>query len=463
MKRIFIIILFFLVAFFVSTAQALTQNFSYDLGSGNVGTCTISVVRVSGGWNFTLNQVNAVVVSTSFQIGWHHRLGFATFSSPGQVIFWSDAQQANTVVDLWGMWRAGASQPTSVKTLDLTNLSQPQTITITPPTITVNEGESVNFIVSGAHTPLILSTPQGGYGNPPTLTFEGYTYGQFETDNNREFNITVYAQASDDYAQSNTVTGKVIVMRSLRVTKWLPANKLTSAVIYRAYQGGVVIATHTQVPGAPDYLWTITTTSNAPVTFDMTLTNVKDGGGTYITEPGTNTTIPDPSPSTPTLNPSTPSTNPTPQTPALPVPGQNTPVVWNPGNGGPEDLLTNQVYREGVERLMQTQLPPVPDQSAEIEQAVTAGSATSLLNDAQDIRDNLEAQHEALSQKKPLIPTVAGSDFVYVLPMGVIASDLTIDLSFLSTPISLMRLVIKLAFLAFMWFLYMRTLRASQV
>jgi len=338
-----------------------------------------------------------------------------------------------------------------------------QTITISPASITVAEGQSVNFVVTGHSTPLVISSVTGGFGTPASLVFGGSTFTEFETGSSKSFTVSAYAQADSTHNASNTVVGTVTVTRSLKVKKWLPANNTKATIVYTARQGAVIVGTHTMAPGAVDYLWTINTLTTETVSIEMTLTGVKEDGVTHVTDPSSTTTIPDPSVYTPTTNPVVPGTNPNPSTPSQPPPGTKIPQIWSPGNGGVDDLLTNQVYREGIDRLTDTTLPEVPDQSEAVEAAVTAGDAATMLNDAQDVRDNLNDQQAALQSIKPLLPSVSGQAYVYQLPIAAIDYTLTVDLSQFSGPISLMRLVVKLLFLGFMWFVYMRTLRSSQV
>ncbi|MFA6961260.1 MAG: hypothetical protein WC205_10960 [Opitutaceae bacterium] len=135
----------------------------------------------------------------------------------------------------------------------------PQTIVVTPTTAALKKGGTLSFTVTGHHTGLVYSLPDVTI-NPPNW--------QRVFDQVGIQPLSIYAEAADGYAKSNTVTIMVTVTGYKIVLK-LPANPSENMIVYDVTQKGVVIFSTNQLARAAE----ITRTFEVPDSDVCTVTS----------------------------------------------------------------------------------------------------------------------------------------------------------------------------------------------
>ena len=96
-----------------------------------------------------------------------------------------------------------SAAPSVARTFDVISASQP-TVTLSPSTVTVNFGEAVTFTASGGVTSYVWGGSASGSEATQSVTFNSVG----------TFNVTIYAKAGGNYAQSNTATATITVRDS---------------------------------------------------------------------------------------------------------------------------------------------------------------------------------------------------------------------------------------------------------
>jgi hypothetical protein len=119
--------------------------------------------------------------------------GVATFTGTGSVTI--TAVQAGD-----GTYSAA---PSVVRTFNVGSASQP-TVTLSPSTVTINVGEAVAFTASSGLTSYVWGGSASGSEATQSVTFNSVGI----------FNVTVYAKAEGNFAQSNTATATITVRDS---------------------------------------------------------------------------------------------------------------------------------------------------------------------------------------------------------------------------------------------------------
>lgn len=284
----------------------------------------------------------------------------------------------------------------------------------------------------------------------------------------------VWVSAGGGYERSQDAQASIAVAESQKVKVTIPANNGKYPITYKLYQGGGEIGSYTQMPGGSAYILTIDVGANdGQVTMKAFTQGIMTDGVVFVDDVSGNVEEVLPVVINPSSNPDAPSSvipapNTTTSTTAPPSAGGASGVVWSSTGGAGSDALTNSTYREGVGKIIDTltgDLPQADSQEAQMNanEADSTTAARSVLDDAADVSDNVKQVREALVGKQPVLVDVSGSQYVYSYTFAQIGKTWTIDLSFIATPVNLMRTVIKVLFLLFMWFLYARTLRSAQV
>jgi len=285
----------------------------------------------------------------------------------------------------------------------------------------------------------------------------------------------VWISAGGGYERSADVEANIAVTLSKKVKVTIPANNGQYSITYKLYQGGVEIGSHIQMPGASAIIVTIDVgTNEGPVTMKSFTNGIMTDGVVFVEDVSGNVEEVLPVTITPTADPDAPPTtipppNTTNPTTTTPKPGGVSGTVWSSTGGAGTDALTNATYREGVDKMMDKmegkEAPEAPSQDEAIDATVSNSQvvADSVLEVAANVRDNIDDAAGAIVDMKPVLTNVSGNQLVYTYTLAQINKTWTIDLSFAQGPITLMRTVIKVLFMLFMWFLYARTLRSSQV
>lgn len=167
----------------------------------------------------------------------------------------------------------------------------------------------------------------------------------------------VWISAGNGYNRSNDASGSGTVGNGYKVKLTIPANPGQYTIIYTISQNGAVIGTTTQLPGAGARIVSFTVPTPDPVVVTSRTVGViwQDNHYIYTGDPNdsvdtgiTDSVMPsssdDPTPAPVTTPPTANANNPT--DPA------NTGTVWTQNSGSQTDLLTNSVFRQGVEKLM---------------------------------------------------------------------------------------------------------------
>lgn len=233
----------------------------------------------------------------------------------------------------------------------------------------------------------------------------------------------VWISAGGGYARSADVESNIAVSLSKKVTVTIPANTGSYTITYTLKQGGVVIGTYVQVPGHGNYIMQVDVGANdGPVTLLATTTGVTTDGVSYIDDPLREVTqvISEtilPTTSTTPVSVPPPSTN----NAQAPAPAASGGTVWSSGNGSADpaaqkDLLTNQVFREGIDKLFvndQNMTPGDTLDTSDVETqhgVLTADKVTGIVNKLPG-RPTFEAVGSAspvLAITLPLITGVSG-------------------------------------------------------
>lgn len=287
-------------------------------------------------------------------------------------------------------------------------------------------------------------------------------------------NYKVWISSGGGYGRSPDASANITVGLSKKVRVTIPANNGQFPIVYKLYQGGVEIGSTTQLAGASAIITTIDVgDDDSPVTMKSFTSGIMTDGVVIVEDVAGVIELDIPTVITPTADPSTPPVTITPpvtsSTLAQTAQDSQPALVWSSTGGTSGDALTNGVFREGVGKVVNAMtggdMEPIPDQTPQIE-ALEADANTKLdtmfggLESVGDATGDVQAD---LESRKPTLVGVEGSQWVYTLPMPMLTENIVIDLTWAETPINLMRTVIKVAFLLFMWFLYGRTLRSASV
>lgn len=284
----------------------------------------------------------------------------------------------------------------------------------------------------------------------------------------------VWVSAGGGYSRSPDVSGSIGVALSKKVKVTIPANNGAYAITYKLYQDGEEIGSVTRLAGASAIITVIDVGASGGSVTMKSFTSGLMMDDVIIVDDAAGTVEADiPIVITPTADPSAPPI-------AIPPPSTSSPLaqtplnsqpalVWSSEGGSSGDALTNGVFREGVGKIVgglggDPNLT-IPDDTPQIEANVadTDAKVGTVLSSLGDVADKTDEVVGDVTSKKPVFTAVTGSQYVYVLPMPMLPQPITIDLSFIETPIQLMRTVIKVAFLLFMWFLYAKTLKSASV
>ena len=236
----------------------------------------------------------------------------------------------------------------------------------------------------------------------------------------------VWISAGGGYDRSNDAEGNIAVSLSKKVTVTIPANNSSYAIRYTLTQGGVSIGSYVQAAGHSAYILQVDVGANdGPVTLTATTTGIKKDGISLIDDPSqevteviSQTILPDPSGTPVPVSP--PSTNDV-KKPTDTNSGQ----VWSPGNQSTDpaqqtDLLTNQTFREGIDKLLDSQKTGVTDSDGLDVSALPAPVANVTVEGVQSLKGKL-----------PVAPTLQDPGTVSVVSISLpLMTSLTATTSF---------------------------------
>jgi len=432
-------------------------------------------------WTLTLDSGPSTGWTSSVQI-WTSRNGgsYVQFSYYGQSVNSFAAPNAGMNFGLYNPGDTshiaghGSTLPGDGPVSDL-----PQTVSLSPDggSGAILTGETFTGTATGAQAGnsynISITSGSGGASiNPSTGAYTvtaGPTGGLIH--------YKVWISAGGGYARSADVGANIAVSLSKKIKVTIPANNGKYPITYILFNGaGVQVGSDiVQMPGATAIITVIDVgAQDGPFTLKSYTQGITTDGVVFVddaeggVEETISTTIPSSAdPTTPPTTVMPPNTS-TPNT-STPTPGGKTGVVWSSTGGAGSDALTNSTYREGVGKIIDElqggEIPQAPSQdeaiNAEVENSQTV--VDGVLNTAAVVRKNTDDAAAAIVDIKPVLVNVSGNQLVYTYTLAQIGKTWTIDLTFLETPINLMRTVIKVLFMLFMWFLYARTLRASQV
>jgi len=172
----------------------------------------------------------------------------------------------------------------------------------------------------------------------------------------------VWISAGGGYTRSPDAESNIAVTNSAKVKVTVPANNGSYPIVYKLWQNGVVVGTHTQMPGASAFIVVLpVSASDGPVTMTSQTQGVMINDGIVTEVPGGVIDNPET-----TLTPSIdPPTTVVPPPPDVKAPGTSVTsklprvkVTWGASGQGSTpstqtDILTNKTYREGVEKQLE--------------------------------------------------------------------------------------------------------------
>lgn len=475
-KALFICSAFFCFVSSVLADSSGTFNFTGSSGSGG------SLKTWNANYTWSIIGTNRYVQLTSltstgnpeFRIGQSTTVGAPStqYTAIGQTLGAASVGGPDIYVLVYNV-PAGIM---SGKLVVFNNDPLPQTATLSPNggAASLVEGQSFNGTATGAQAgnPYNISIVSGQGSASINSSTGAYT---IIANGPGLIHYKVWISAGGGYDRSADAESNIAVAASKKVKVTIPANNGKYSITYKLYQGGVEIGSHTQAPGASAFIVVIDVGANdGPVTMKSFTNGIMTDGVVFVEDETGNVEEVIPVTITPTNDPDAPPTtipppNTTTPTTTTPTPGGSSGTVWSSTGGAGTDALTNATYREGVGKLLDaintTEVPQAESQETAINNATNEGvtMAQSVMDAAADVKDNVQAAKTALGDKQPIIVAVSGSQLVYSYTLAQIGKTWTIDLSFAQTPITLMRTVIKVLFMLFMWFLYAKTLRSSQV
>lgn len=237
----------------------------------------------------------------------------------------------------------------------------------------------------------------------------------------------VWISSGGGYARSADAQASIAVAQSKKIKVTIPANTGAFSVRWELRQGGVLLGTYLQVPGAVAQIVTV----NVPdqegevVLWSKVIGASKDDNGNWFVDPTDETDLLPSDPMTPQLPDSdgnlpdnTPQTN----TPTTPANEQKSPrLVWSQGTQSSDpsqqkDLLTNATYREGVQNIVDSvnglkEKPETP-QSAQAEAESAMHSAVEdAMSKATDMA-NVFSQHQLAGPTSPNIVVSSGGESI---------------------------------------------------
>ena len=366
---------FFILWLMLCVAAASAAEVSYDFGGGRIEKAVVTVTPATGGWNFNLVSVTKASppVGAGLSYGFGHRLGVTALGAVGTPVFVSNAQIASlspfTVI---GIYYFGATTASSVVPISFG--PQSQTVTLTPSSASILSGQYAQFTANGGQNDYQwLITGGGVTKNGNTFIVRGTAKGSFS--------LTVWSPEGNGYARSNNATAVFSVTESFSKQVNLQKNEGSRPVQYLVLQNGEVVAEYIQQPGQGARIVTVIVETNDPLTVVSRVVGItQNENDVWVVDPSQN------SPDT-TSDPITPdsSENPTPG-PVIDAPKPNAPnpgtpnndnaPVWNntPANNNPTsqtDLLTNSVFREGVNHMadIQNQIKEIFEKEVEEKEA----------------------------------------------------------------------------------------------
>lgn len=488
MKKALKATFWFVVGLCLYAVSASAQTYTATASQATV-TATVSGTTVN--WSYTLISTHNATTGT-LGTGWMYRVSGNGSTTPLATIFdvapspSSTASNSGSFGATSGQWFLLAARQMQNNNNVFTVIQGPnytwfqvlaqQTVTLSPSggAGAILTGQTFSGTASGAQAGnsynISITSGSGGASINPSTGAYTVTAGP----QGGLIHYKVWVSAGNGYARSADAEANIAVSLSKKVKVTIPANSGKYPITYKLYQGGVEIGSHTQMPGATAFIVTIDVGANdGPVTMKAFTQGIITDGVVFVDDVSGNVEETLPVTVTPSADPTTPPTtvpppNTTTPTTTPPKPGGSSGVVWSSTGGAGTDALTNSTYREGVGKIIDTltgDLPQAESQDSDINTTVTQSTtdAQSVMDAAADVSDNIQTAKTALSDKQPILADVTGSQMVYSFTLAQIGKTWTVDLSDYATPINLMRTVIKVLFMLFMWFLYARTLRSSQV
>jgi len=360
-------IILFLVLFSFSSATEVFYEFAPD----RIVRANITQTKVSGGWNFTLVSFTqpASPVGAGLALGIGHRLGVGQFSFVGETLFISDASVISHAP--WGyagIYYFGGVTATSAFQIsfDESPADQPQIITANALTGTAFKNSPITGTATGktagsTYRLIITSATGGGSINSET---GAYVLNPSATGH---LTFQISATASAGFLESNILNGDYFVNESNKFKYSIPFNDGQFAIRYELWQSGVMVGSTTVQPNQGGTVATIDLGANSGgVEMRSFVLGVMSDGVNTITEVGSETLqqvktytpqqVETPTTQTLTAPPVTAATASTPT--AI---SERSGTVWSKPTttatgtdkaAGEGDGVTNQVYREGVVKLV---------------------------------------------------------------------------------------------------------------
>lgn len=335
---------------------------------------------VSGSVTYTISDGNIVIDSASVtynNVAEQPRVIVSVAGYPGGVTsnIWDG--QTDLVVPYHGVATVAIALVIRyggdyvVRSWDVSTVpDQPQTVTLSPAggAGQLAVGQTLNGTASGAqggnvYNISVISGEGGASINPQTGAFTVTPSGA------GLLTYKVWISAGNRFLRSEDKEASIAVTNSEQIRVTVPANASDYPILYSLVQGGQVIGSHTQSPGASAHIITVTVPAGGGgVTLRATTTGAGRSGRSYVDGPEQTITqdletitprpAPTPTPQNPNPAPLLPTTAPAPETNQLKKPAAPSPSgpVWSAGNSSSvaaaqTDLLTSQIFREGIDRL----------------------------------------------------------------------------------------------------------------
>ena len=281
-------------------------------------------------------------------------------------------------------------------------------------------GQTFSGIATGAQAgnSYNISIVSGGGGASINASTGAYTITAGPTGG--LIHYKVWISAGGGYARSADVESNIAVSLSKKVTVTIPENNSSYPIKYTLRQGGVVIGTYIQPVGHSAYILQIDVGSNGGVvTMTATSIGVKRDGVSYIDDPSqeieyviSDEILPDVPASVP----------PTPLNDIKKPSDTNSSSVWTPGNQSSDpaqqtDLLTNKVFREGVDKALSQGKTGVNDSSSVDLSAAPAATANVTIAGVNSLKGRLPlapqlsavGQSDSMSITLPMITSLTGT------------------------------------------------------
>jgi len=294
-------------------------------------------------------------------------------------------------------------------------------------------------------------------------------------------NFKVWISAAGAYLRSNDAPGTAQFVNSGRVKISIPPNNTPYAIEYKLKKDGEIFATWTQAPGASGYIGYVPVPlggGTGGFELEETTKGVKLDGASVVAGGSTDGAVTNRTPVTPgTHPPGAPPLTPGVITPVTgtnddgrtvtttPLPVVTSPVspkgpVWSPPvapvpPSEQTDLLTNKVYREGVDRLTNQLVSTLPDElpSPADPEDTRHAKASGLISASRDLLP---------SAPQIIAPTMQQSSVtLFAGKVGSVDVSGSFDFSQYSTQIAIFRALVSATMLVIFTIVFVKTIRGA--